>query len=342
MAKNKRQHVIPRAYISQFCDPGSSQTPLGEFVWVCERGRGFPFPKSPKKLTIKNYYYSWFGPDGERSDAADEVLRQFEDRGIPVVRKLANGDAPDSLSDEDRYNFAHFAALLTLRVPQFRESVEKFRIDIARITGQVAAAHPGYLERWAETHYPKEGKAVPSKAVIEKARAMLLTKDTKIRVDPLVSLQAMLQMAPTVARYVYHSQWRVLTAPEGSHFVAGDMPLVQITTMKMLPFDGVGWATPYMEATLPLSPRRCLLISFHHPAGRETTTAERVREINLRSAAYCRELVYSSQLIDPRTLNRPTDWTWWVPASDVVDLSWLEGFVDPGGTAESSTPRSPE
>ena len=339
MAKNKHQHVVPRGYISQFIDPQSPQTVMREFVWVYERGGSLPFPKSPKKLTIKNYYYSWFGPNGERNDAADELLRVFEDRGIPVLKKLDGGADPDSLSAQEHYDFAHFAALLSLRVPQFRESVEKFRVDVARITGQVAAAHPGYLEQWAQTQYPKEGKPVPSKAIIDKARAMLLSKETKIRVDPLASLQAMLRMAPTVAGYIYNSHWRVLTAPEGSHFVAGDMPLVQITTEKLPPFySGVGWETPYMEATLPLSPRRCLLISFHRPSGRETTTAERVHEINLRSAAYSKELVYSSQLVDPRTFNRPTGWTWWQPASDVIDRRFLETTLEDDEAEQRADP----
>jgi Protein of unknown function (DUF4238) len=337
MAKNKNQHVVPRGYINQFIDPISPPTRLGPFVWVYERGGSLPFPKSPKKLTVKSYYYSWFSPEGERSDAADEVLQAFEDRGIPILKRLDSGVDSLSLAPQERSDFANFAALLRLRVPQFRNAVEKFRVDLARIHGQLAAAHPGYLEQWAKRHYPKLGKPVPSKAVIEKTRALLLNKETKIRVDPLVSLQAMLQMMPTVARYIFESHWRLLRAPEGSHFIAGDMPLVQITTEKLPPlYRGVGWGTPYMEATLPLSPRSCLLISLHHPSGQETSSAETVREINLRSATNAGDLVYSSRLIHPGTLNKPDGWTWWTPASEVVDLSWLEGVADEDDAHDST------
>jgi hypothetical protein len=58
-----------------------------------------------------------------------------------------------------------------------------------------------------------------------------------------------------------------------------------------------------MEATLPLSPRTCLLISVHHPAGEEVISPDQVADVKLRSAAYSRKLVYSSRPVDPRTLN---------------------------------------
>jgi hypothetical protein len=76
-----------------------------------------------------------------------------------------------------------------------------------------------------EEHYRIEGKPVPSKAVIQKARAMLLSRETQIHVHPLVSLQAMLEMRAKVAEFIYDMQWRLLRAPDGSRFMRGTLRL---------------------------------------------------------------------------------------------------------------------
>jgi hypothetical protein len=73
--------------------------------------------------------------------------REVGAKGARVPVRFDARQDSESLTPQERYDFANFAALLTLRVPQFRDSVKKFRVDLARITGQVAAAHPGYLER---------------------------------------------------------------------------------------------------------------------------------------------------------------------------------------------------
>lgn len=334
MPKNKNQHVTPKGYIRQFIDPRSPSTKLGSFVWVYERGGALlPYPKAPKKLTVKSYYYSWIGPDGERNDTVDEMLQHFEDKGIPILRKLDEGHDSESLTPQERYDFANFAALLTLRVPQFRDSVEDSFAQVKKIQGQLMATHPGYLETWAREFARRDGKPELSQEVIAKARLILLNPETYKR-NPIVSLQAMLHSRDVVAEHVYNLRWRTLHAPDGAQFIAGDMPLVLVTTTKQPPMYGVGWLTPYMEATLPLSPRTCLLISVHHPHGAETLTPERVAEINLRSAYYAREFVYSSLPIDPRVLNKPEGWEWWKPVSDVVDLT---AVVDDDGNEVQPT-----
>jgi hypothetical protein len=76
----------------------------------------------------------------------------------------------------------------------------------------------------------------------------------------------------------------------------------------------VGWESPWMEATLPLGPRALLMISLHHPEGREVATPAAVAEANLRTATFARR-VYSNAPIDTSQLDRREDWDWWKPLS---------------------------
>ena len=79
-----------------------------------------------------------------------------------------------------------------------------------------------------------------------------------------------------------------------------------------------------MEATLPLSPKALLLISMHHPSGREVASPFAVDEANLRTATFAKR-VYSRCPFDENILNRHTSWDWWRPLSDALDREFLEG-----------------
>jgi hypothetical protein len=153
---------------------------------------------------------------------------------------------------------------------------------------------------------------------IESVRQFALSGEYTIETSPILSLQMLIQLAPVAAQYIHAYRWRILKAPQGKQFITSDRPVVLISTEKPPPGWGTGWETPWMEATVPLAPDTCLLISLHHPEGIEQVGSSIVDEINLRTAAHASEAVYSSSRIDATTLNLPAEWTWWQPATAVV------------------------
>jgi hypothetical protein len=148
-------------------------------------------------------------------------------------------------------------------------------------------------------------------------------------VDPLLSLQQMIQLAPVIAQYAYNYRWRILEAPAGSEFFTSDRPLVLVSTSKHPAFFGLGagWESPWMEATLPLSPSALLMISLHHPDGREVVSPDAVAEANLRTATFATR-VYSRSPVDARQLNRPKGWEWWKPLSSALVEAAAEPDAD--------------
>jgi hypothetical protein len=316
-----KQHFVPRAYLSDFTDPNTAQGHEPS-LWVYEREENAPYRRAPHKVAVKADYYT-ATIDGEREDAVEQVLSQVESRALPVIRDLARGRDPATLGEDLRGALALFLGFLETRVPKFRRWVEKNVGELMKNISRFSASHPENFEHTMREAMRAKGKNPP--ADMEGARQFALSGEYDVRVDPLMSLQMMVAQAPTIAEYVNSFEWRALYAPAGEVFITSDAPLVRVATQKPpAPWMGVGWATPWMEATFPLSPTACLLISQHRPTGQEQIAAERVMEINLRTAAYAEKEVYCNRAIRADGLNRRSDWRWWTPVTDEI----LPGFVE--------------
>jgi hypothetical protein len=91
--------------------------------------------------------------------------------------------------------------------------------------------------------------------------------------------------------------WRSLCAPAGSGFICSDNPLNiydPAASNRGEMHKGVSWLSSIaVEATLPLSPDVCLLLTPGKPGWRiEDVTATRVAEINLRTYASAEQFIY--------------------------------------------------
>jgi hypothetical protein len=320
----KDLHTVPRAYLAGFVDP---DTPAGmePYIWVYDRGAETPFRQAPKKLALRSHYYVFTDRTGDRNIAAEELLGRVEGVGLPVLRALDGGCEPSSLSERERGNFAFFVGLLAVRVPRYREAIERMTGDIAKDVLQMSAAHPEHYARTMRDAHRSKGLEPP--ADIEALRRFALAGAYRVRANPLLSLQVMVETAPRIAYYAFRCQWRVLEAPDHAAFITSDGPLVQVTTAEIPAWYGVGWETPWMEATLPLTPRTCLLLSAHRPEGREIASAARVREINARTAAHAYGQMYSSRPLYTGDLDRPAGQRGWTPASDALSEPVGRGTV---------------
>ena len=313
----KRHHYVPRAYLALFTDP---ETPSGQepYVWVYEREEKEPYARAPHKLAVRTHYYSVASGSGEWDTAVEEFLSRIESEAMPVLRRFGEGADPSALSDKERGWLAYFIAMLSVRIPGLRSRVEEFSADLMRRVALMGAHNSEYFERKMREAYEAKGQEPPKD--IEAVRHFVLSGEYDVIASPVISLRAMIEMAPVVAKNVAGYHWRVLRAPVKTYFIISDRPVILVSTKKLPPPFGwsAGWETPWMEATVPLSPEACLLISLHHPQGIEVVTTEIVREINLRTASHASEAVYSSRRLEADALNRQRDWTWWKPVTEAL------------------------
>ena len=217
-----------------------------------------------------------------------------------------------------------FLAFAGHRVPSFRRHHETQGASLMKMISLVAASNKEYFHRTVREASAATGKQLDIDP--EELRQFVLKGEYDVVASPAISLDVMLRTSQIVSEFIYRFEWRVLEAPADHLFVTSDVPLVMVTTEQMPgPWGlGVGWYSPFMEAIFPLSPSACLLISQHHPAGRETTTPERAREVNWRIVAHADVQVYSSRRLTRKDLVVPEDWKWWWPLSDIVDPRFLD------------------
>lgn len=309
---------MPQSYLKRFCAiPKSKQEP---FLWVIDKNKKDQFRRSPKKVAVKSYYYSFTDENGTQNVDVENYLSSVESNASLIIEKLCDGAVPSDLSLEERAHLSIFIAFLGHRVPHFRTHWEKQMGDLMKHLGIIIASNSAYFNSLMKELIGRE--EVSPDIDIEETRQLLLSGDYNVFAKPIISLQIMSEMTELVSKEIYQFNWRILRGDKHNSFITSDDPLTLVTTMKLPPLYGgsVGWYLPYMEATLPLSPRTTLLISQHHPEGEELIGAPRVHEVNLRTLAYCNEQIYSKKKISSSDLMPAAGWKWWQPLSeDVID-----------------------
>jgi hypothetical protein len=95
MAKQKRQHTIPRSYLASWTDP---LTPKGEdpAIWRISRDRTKVFRRSPKKSFTSSDRYTLYLKDGTRDLRVEETLGHIENSFIGVLKAIQQRERLDA------------------------------------------------------------------------------------------------------------------------------------------------------------------------------------------------------------------------------------------------------
>ena len=332
MPEYKSQHYVPRSYLKLFTDP---DTPEGQepYLWIYEWwGDGKGFRKAPKNVAVSTYYYSFEADSGELEHGVErDVLSRAEGAAMPHLVRLIRGEDPAALDEQARMDTSAFLALMLHRTPRSRNHMESEAGRLFKHIAREYLTRPKVFERTFREAMDAAG--VETEVDPEETRQRLLRDDWELKAHPVLSLSMMLRLVPVVSQYIFHYQWRVLKAPEGTAFLTSDAPLVMVSTTRLPGIWGesVGWESPWMEATFPLNPQTCLLISLHRPEGREELMPEGVREVNLRTMAHLDRQLFSSRRLQPSDLSFPDEWEWWTPVTDALlpPMGERDGSDDP-------------
>lgn len=317
MPKQKLQHIVPRSYLQAFVDPAC---PIGQepYLWKVEKKNGVVSQRAPKKTAVEPYYYSFKEPDGSRNHAVENWLADVESEATPVLRRLAANADPGRLSVGERRSMALYLALLEVRGPKFRDPVDQFTCDIMKTQLQLLAADEiAFRDRLASLE--RECGLKPPHSLAE-VRQFIRSNEYTISVEPLNSLQHLVTLAPGIAELIEHLGWRVLHSRGTQRFVTSDAPVAKVQS-RPIPAPhllGTAWGTPWMEATVPLSPTACLLIGMQFIDGVETAEDATIQEINRRTTTCAHEAVFSSSRINVKRLNE--DGFRWSPVSKALRI----------------------
>ncbi|UVC08254.1 DUF4238 domain-containing protein [Rhizobium sp. TH2] len=299
MPSHKKQHFIPKTYLSAWCDPTTpdGQTP---FVWKIEATTGHAIKKSPEKLFRETDMYTINMPDGSRDLRIEYGLQQVE-QGLASLRKQFL-EPRNIVPDVRRAKLLAFLSALSARTPRFRDHHRKQWRKVLKLGEELEAS----VAKMA----PEERRKAPAPLVSSRSSRTMTMDQVKLLVDhPIqVLLPSVIQSELPI---LVQMRSIVMFAPAGSAFITSDNPVSKAhPKSKIHPIYGSpGIAGRDIEITLPLSPRMALMVCHDQPMSRGLkpieyfdAPAEAVRQINLRTAAGADEFLVSSA--------PGPDWAW--------------------------------
>ena len=237
----KRHHYLPECYLRQFA--------VGDFVSLFDRAQKEVRRQHVHNTAVVGHLYSIHRDDGSKDPRIEEMLADV-DGMIPVVTKQLEERVP--ISTDLRSELAFLAALMLVRVPDYRAGVERVSEKLARrfIESSYSSVEAlrASVEEW-QREDPTTSKDVDVEGMFR------VFQTCKIRVNPNEALRLMLDMIPSLAESFFGLDTVVLHTSEDNAFLTCDRPLV---TMPRLDSSGkaigsVGILSPGSRQYLPLS-----------------------------------------------------------------------------------------
>lgn len=297
MKTGKKQHINPRFYLDPFIHPG----------WVYSRGSKQPRRvQSARSAAVKEWYYS---QDTEDEDfSLDDVNTGIESVCAPILRELLT--TKDGLSYAAKQAFSYFIANLALRVPVAIEETGETILNFMEQMDKMAKEQMEFMGikdvREKETE-AKEDELLPEydpatgsyRYTLNGWRKELESMREEVKTGKATMLENIMlgkKLAPVIAKM----GWDILDAPVGGFFITSDRPvyLTNIDGTRL----GAGWGNTNALGTLPLSPRRYLILHYGLPSntwGYKRASSEEVEFLNERTIASARYEIYSPKRYPP-------------------------------------------
>jgi hypothetical protein len=292
LTANRRHHTVPRVLLRRFSPMPRSENPP---IWNLDLSNGRPSKTSVNNETVIRDFYRINQTATPLSPGwAEQMLSRIESDAAEPIRKLAEGL---TLTVAERESMAFFLHVQRERTPTARVWHAFLAETILLEDLRAKLSSPEFIQsRFRDQGDPH------SEAEVEVWRTAMLDAVDKgeIGVEPSQNrevAQIFLVADKIVPALAHAMAWQSLRAPAGSEFICSDNPLNIYdpgAANRAEMHSGVGWISSIaVEATLPLDPRVCLLVTPGPPLWSFLDIdARRVAEINLRTYAAAQQFIY--------------------------------------------------
>lgn len=290
MTKKKRHHYIPRFYLDGFVDPLNRP-----YIWVYEKGNPNIIKATAENVAVRKHYYSFVTAVGHE-DSFEDIFGMIESEVAPIFRKIINHE---NLENEERSSFAYFLALIMMRVPKYRENVEKVTGEIIKRATMLWASHPEDFKSMIKKFEKDEGSKTGMP--VEELQDFILSGEFDIVVKPQFSL-GMLDLVKHFAPIFHAMNWAFWEASDYM-FVTSDTPLFyDDPTHDPGSVYGVGLLSKNIEVTFPISKDLMLFATWNGPEGYIKVNNKKVKEFNRRMVISALRFVFAP--LHSQDLNR--------------------------------------
>lgn len=259
MAQRKKQHFIPAGYLSAWCDP---DTPQGQepYLWLFESRSRDGRAKAPRNIFSESDFYTETASAGTRDLSLEDFLGRLESRFADLMR--AKIEPRKELDAAQHSLLCVFCAAMHARTRAMREHTREQWSYILE-TGE-------RIEQWAQTASPEQLNALRPVFPPSSAQESSMTIDDVRRVVNLPAQTAVRQMVRVESPILARMDMAILCTADDLGFITSDDPCLWCdpalaTAPPALQSPALGSRT--VEITLPLSPRRLLLLNWRGVRG---------------------------------------------------------------------------
>ena len=207
--------------------------------------------------------------------------------------------AENALIKDSKLYLAYFIANLALRTPVVIEEAAAAMLDTMEKADHMihkmseihkSGVDPGPID-------PGPGPSI--KCTLKEWREALTSMREEVNTGGKAMMDITMSIIPNLGPVIAKMSWMIMIAPADSFFVTSDRPIV-LTDLDGSPL-GAGWAKSDAVGTLPLSPKRYLVL-YGSPRGKWAyykISRQEVAGLNSRTISFAHSAIYSSEKYNP-------------------------------------------
>ena len=273
-----RQHYIPKSYLSAWIDP-NGEAGLEPYVWVFRKDGSGKKRKAPKNVFRETDVYTLLGPDGERLLELEHGLAELESRYAAIFRQKIAPALP--LTPNEREWMCAFMSAMSARTLRQRDHLQSQWGEVLKRIETIRKAQlsPDRTKHKAPRLISAPGPTFSVEDVVELATGPFAPHVVAAMEG---QLPIMLQMNLTIG---------CVDDPIG--LVTSDSPCVWFDSEarnRPPAMRAPSLASPTLEISLPLSPKRIALLTWADlPEYATPTESNFVDEYNRMRVSYAAE-----------------------------------------------------
>jgi hypothetical protein len=281
---SEAHHYIPKFYLKGFMDKDHE-------LWVYEKNATAPRRSTPKMEGHRENYYT-FDDFGLPDSSTERMLSRTESLAAPIFKKLANPQF--EITNEQREMLYSFIALMFVRVPAYREYINKIASDCAKRISQEQARDRDSFYAFIRRYEAQTGQTLGDLEELRRFAASdnYTVTQRSVGFNLLLTFGSFFPIAKLLETEFRHDLYY---SPQSSPFLTCDNPIATIEPQgDGTARAGVGFSRPGTQIVYPLNKRSCVILSRGARGEKISVNEKRVRMINDAIMAYAQRYVYAS------------------------------------------------
>jgi len=282
--RTKNQHFVPRLHLKHFCGDQPKN-----MIWTYDAEKGATRPSRIEETGAQTNFYSIKREDGTYLDTLEDWLQSVENAAADPYEALLCGEIPEGQSKAD---FAIFVASLYARSPALIRAYAEGYAQALQMEMDIRWGTRDRFDRFIDKFETDTGQVVKDRDHLfdfwhDKDRFWM-----EISQKRGLSIMG---ISDKIADLLFGRNWFLIDT-DADFFITCDNPVFRYVDPKLYHpvYGDGGFRNPASEVTLPLSPRRLLMITDHDLPNRHVTiSAEGAWNLNGARAYQADRFLYA-------------------------------------------------